>query len=391
VGDGFHERSSSRTSRRRRARRLELALAPTRRREQLEAGERKQRGEIASWDEDACALRSTTAPSTATTTTVRPVAHIHRAARVRVRVQADTRTAGSLRSSSPPTAVARGDRHLSAHRRRVARTLFRSLVRRHGTSDVARGTFEHVSTRSSAERDPAVLIAALVRRARSRRAAPPSITAARVAPAAGAPRSSLFGATRSPGVAGGLLGTTCDGALRALPRWQERGSVDGRAARTDAAPAPQRTARGARLEPWTRHYGAATTSAFYPVALSELWHWTAIARVRLIEPALSAALARQPQRRRRRRLLRLREPLGGARHQGGRTRRTRSSEDGEGASRRSRRARSRLRPREAAHVRCSTKQIAGTRRARSTTGLRRSASATTSGCTGGSRPRARSR
>jgi glycogen debranching enzyme len=42
--------------------------------------------------------------------------------------------------------------------------------------------------------------------------------------------------------------------------------------------------------PRSRYYGAATTSSFYPVVLSELWHWTgdkALLRT-LIKPALAA-------------------------------------------------------------------------------------------------------
>ena len=42
--------------------------------------------------------------------------------------------------------------------------------------------------------------------------------------------------------------------------------------------------------PRTRYYGAATTSSFYPVVLSELWHWTGdkSAIQPLLEPALRA-------------------------------------------------------------------------------------------------------
>ncbi|MGD1082153.1 MAG: hypothetical protein ABR881_27870 [Candidatus Sulfotelmatobacter sp.] len=42
--------------------------------------------------------------------------------------------------------------------------------------------------------------------------------------------------------------------------------------------------------PRSRYYGAATTSGFYPVVLSELWHWTGDKRAiqPLIKPALRA-------------------------------------------------------------------------------------------------------
>jgi glycogen debranching enzyme len=44
------------------------------------------------------------------------------------------------------------------------------------------------------------------------------------------------------------------------------------------------------INPWARYYGSITTSGFYPVVLSELWHWTADeAAVRpFVEPALKA-------------------------------------------------------------------------------------------------------
>ena len=44
------------------------------------------------------------------------------------------------------------------------------------------------------------------------------------------------------------------------------------------------------VNPWSRYYGSITTSGFYPVVLSELWHWTGDeAAVRpFVEPALAA-------------------------------------------------------------------------------------------------------
>jgi glycogen debranching enzyme len=53
-------------------------------------------------------------------------------------------------------------------------------------------------------------------------------------------------------------------------------------------------------DPRSRYYGSATTSSFYPFALSELWHWTGdkdLVRP-LIEPSLRAMASKEGRRRR---------------------------------------------------------------------------------------------
>jgi hypothetical protein len=46
------------------------------------------------------------------------------------------------------------------------------------------------------------------------------------------------------------------------------------------------------FNPRARYYGSATTSAFYPVAVAELWHWTDDRE--LVRPLVRAALDARP-------------------------------------------------------------------------------------------------
>lgn len=66
------------------------------------------------------------------------------------------------------------------------------------------------------------------------------------------------------------------------------------------------------FNPLGRYYGSITTSGFYPVVVSELWHWTGDNELvqRFVEPALNALhWAGKIWRFRRGRFLRLPKPL----------------------------------------------------------------------------------
>ena len=66
------------------------------------------------------------------------------------------------------------------------------------------------------------------------------------------------------------------GSLRELARWQGREVNDWRDEQPGRMLHEAHTGPHATLNvnPRARYYGSATTSAFYPVAVSELWHWT---------------------------------------------------------------------------------------------------------------------
>lgn len=79
------------------------------------------------------------------------------------------------------------------------------------------------------------------------------------------------------------------GALYELPRWQGRVENDWRDEQPGRMLHEAHTGPLAELSynPRSRYYGAATTSSFYPVVLSELWHWTGNKGLRsLLKPAL---------------------------------------------------------------------------------------------------------
>jgi len=82
------------------------------------------------------------------------------------------------------------------------------------------------------------------------------------------------------------------GALSELPKWQGKVENDWRDEQPGRMLHEAHTGPLAMLNynPRSRYYGAATTSGFYPVVLSELWHWTGDKRAiePLIEPALRA-------------------------------------------------------------------------------------------------------
>jgi glycogen debranching enzyme len=82
------------------------------------------------------------------------------------------------------------------------------------------------------------------------------------------------------------------GALSELPKWQGKVENDWRDEQPGRMLHEAHTGPLAILNynPRSRYYGAATTSGFYPVVLSELWHWTGDKRAiePLIEPALRA-------------------------------------------------------------------------------------------------------
>ena len=82
------------------------------------------------------------------------------------------------------------------------------------------------------------------------------------------------------------------GTLSELPKWQGKVENDWRDEQPGRMLHEAHTGPLAILNynPRSRYYGAATTSGFYPVVLSELWHWTGdkSAIQPLIEPALRA-------------------------------------------------------------------------------------------------------
>jgi glycogen debranching enzyme len=80
------------------------------------------------------------------------------------------------------------------------------------------------------------------------------------------------------------------GTLYELPKWQGRVENDWRDEQPGRMLHEAHSGPLAELNynPRSRYYGAATTSSFYPVALSELWHWTG--NERLIRPLLKPAL-----------------------------------------------------------------------------------------------------
>lgn len=102
----------------------------------------------------------------------------------------------------------------------------------------------------------------------------------------------LFGRdTLTAGWQASVLSTSmADGALRELPKWQGRAVNDWRDEQPGRMLHEAHTGPLAALNynPRSRYYGAATTSSFYPLVLSELWHWTGNKRKikSLLGPAL---------------------------------------------------------------------------------------------------------
>lgn len=80
------------------------------------------------------------------------------------------------------------------------------------------------------------------------------------------------------------------GTLYELPKWQGKVENDWRDEQPGRMLHEAHTGPLAKLNynPRSRYYGAATTSGFYPVVLSELWHWTGDKAV--IQPLISPAL-----------------------------------------------------------------------------------------------------
>lgn len=80
------------------------------------------------------------------------------------------------------------------------------------------------------------------------------------------------------------------GTLYQLPKWQGKVVNDWRDEQPGRMLHEAHTGPLASLfyNPRTRYYGSATTSAFYPVVVSELWHWTGDES--LIKPLLKPAL-----------------------------------------------------------------------------------------------------
>jgi glycogen debranching enzyme len=88
----------------------------------------------------------------------------------------------------------------------------------------------------------------------------------------------LFGRdTLTAGWQASILSTSiADGALRELPQWQGKVVDDWRDEQPGRMLHEAHTGPLSALNytPRSRYYGAATTSSFYPVVVSELWHWT---------------------------------------------------------------------------------------------------------------------
>lgn len=80
------------------------------------------------------------------------------------------------------------------------------------------------------------------------------------------------------------------GTLLELPRWQGKVVNDWRDEQPGRMLHEAHTGPLAALyyNPRSRYYGAATTSSFYPVVVSELWHWTGDRS--LVQPLLKPAL-----------------------------------------------------------------------------------------------------
>jgi glycogen debranching enzyme len=80
------------------------------------------------------------------------------------------------------------------------------------------------------------------------------------------------------------------GALCELPKWQGKVENDWRDEQPGRMLHEAHTGPLASLNynPRSRYYGAATTSSFYPVVVSELWHWTGDKN--LVKPLLKPAL-----------------------------------------------------------------------------------------------------
>lgn len=112
-------------------------------------------------------------------------------------------------------------------------------------------------------------------------------------PAAGLPiyialfgRDSLTAAWQSATASPAML----EGVLYELPKWQGKVTNDWR----DEQPGRMLHEAHAgplawlQYNPRTRYYGSAATSTFYPIVVSELWHWTGDEN--LIEPLLDPAM-----------------------------------------------------------------------------------------------------
>ena len=114
-------------------------------------------------------------------------------------------------------------------------------------------------------------------------------------PAAGLPiYIALFGRdTLTAGWQACILSTSmAEGALVELPNWQGKVENDWRDEQPGRMLHEAHTGPLATLNynPRSRYYGAATTSSFYPVVVSELWHWTGNTRQvkALLKPSLRA-------------------------------------------------------------------------------------------------------
>ena len=87
-----------------------------------------------------------------------------------------------------------------------------------------------------------------------------------------------------------LSTSMADGALRELPKWQGKVENDWRDEQPGRMLHEAHTGPLAVLNynPRSRYYGAATTSSFYPVVVSEVWHWTgSTGEIKsLLEPAV---------------------------------------------------------------------------------------------------------
>jgi glycogen debranching enzyme len=88
------------------------------------------------------------------------------------------------------------------------------------------------------------------------------------------------------------IASTCmmNGALYELPKWQGKVENDWRDEQPGRMLHEAHTGPLSALNynPRSRYYGAATTSSFYPVVVSEFWHWTGDKS--LIKPLLKPAL-----------------------------------------------------------------------------------------------------
>jgi len=277
---------------------------------ELEDRERKQRGAITcSWNAAACELSIDYRAEHRWAHHGRSgVARIERAARVRVRNASSppsySRGRIAFRVELAPQARWHACVETSARIEEEwlePRYGCRSFAGVQNDRDVSRGTFEHASTTIRAPGSDTLAPIAIAALEQAKR----DLAALRLddldhgerawLPAAGSPiYLALFGRDcLTAAWQAALLSThMLDGSLAELRRWQ--GERDDPWNEEQPGRLPHQVRNGPlaalSIEPWARHYGAVTTSAFYPVALSELWHWSGDrARIEpLVEPALDA-------------------------------------------------------------------------------------------------------